>query len=458
MFQQLSDKLGSVFSNLRNTGVIKEQHLQDAIREVRLALLEADVHVTVVKELLARVKERAIGEALIPGVSPQQQFYKIVQEELIRTLGEKAKTLTLDGKPPHVILMVGLQGSGKTTTSAKLALHFKKKGRRPYLVPADFNRPAAVEQLKTLARQIDVPAYDTDVKKDPVKTIQQAVEMSQDKMCDVVIVDTAGRLHVDDAMMDELKRIQKKLSEPSGFLFSKKDGLDTHVLFVADAMTGQEAVNVAKSFHDALNIDGVILTKMDGDAKGGAALSIQTVAQCPIYFVGLGEKLNELEVFHPDRLVSRLLDRGDLMSLIEKAEEVMDQDLAEEMVGKFKKNEFDLEDFRKQLRQMKKLGSMSSMLKFIPGAGKLTKNIDMDQAEAELKKKEAIINSMTVKERRKPDLLNGSRRNRIALGSGTSVADINRFMKEFKQMQQMMKKFSKGGFPGMDMLKGKMGL
>ena len=446
MFDQLSEKISGVFKNLRNIGVIKESHIEEAIREVRLALLEADVNVKVVKEFLAKVKERALGEEVIGSNTPQQQFFKIVQDELIQTLGGESKSLTFEGQPPHIILMVGLQGSGKTTTAAKLALHFRKKGRRPFLVPADFNRPAAVEQLKTLAKQIDIPVYDTNIKKDPIKTVKKAASEAESRFCDVVIVDTAGRLHVDDEMMGELKKMQKKLGEP-------------YILFVADAMTGQEAVNVAKSFHDALHIQGIVLTKMDGDAKGGAALSIQSVAQCPIFFVGMGEKISDLEPFHPDRLVGRLLDRGDMMSLIEKAQDVIDEGDAEEIAKKFKKNEFDLEDFRKQLRQMKKLGSMSSLLKFIPGAKKITKKIDMDQAEGELKKKEAIINSMTIKERRKPDILNGSRRNRIAHGSGTSVADINRFMKEFKQMKKMMKQFSKGGgMPGMDMFKGKLGM
>ncbi|MCP5464676.1 MAG: signal recognition particle protein [Deltaproteobacteria bacterium] len=447
MFNQLSEKISGVLSNLSNTGVVKEAHIQQALRDVRMALLEADVHVSVVKDFLNRVKEKALGQELLGSQTASQKFLKIVQDELVATLGKDTKKLLLKGKQPHVILMVGLQGSGKTTSSAKLALQFRKDGRRPFLVPADFNRPAAVEQLKTLAKQIDIPAYDTDVKKDPVKTIKKAVATAKERFLDVVIVDTAGRLHVDEDMMKELKRIQKKLDDPQ-------------ILFVADAMTGQDAVNVAKSFHEALTIEGVILTKMDGDAKGGAALSIQSVANCPIYFMGTGEKLNEFEPFHPERLVSRLLDRGDLLSLVEMAEKHIDEEQVEKMAKKIKKAEFDLEDFRQQLRQMKKLGSMSSLVKMLPGAKKLTKAVNMDDAEAELKKKEAIINSMTIQERRKPDLLNASRRNRIAMGSGTSVSDINRFMKEFKQMKKMMKSFSKGGFGGMNLeaLKGKMGL
>lgn len=443
MFSQLSEKIEGVFKKLRNTGKIKESDIEGALRDVRLALLEADVHFSVVRDLLARMKERALGQELLGSLSPQQQFFKIVQEELVQILGGEKKNLVLKDSAPHVILMVGLQGSGKTTSSAKLAAHFKKKGRRPFLVPADFNRPAAIEQLKTLARQIDVPAFDTDPRKDPVKSVRQAVDEAKERFYDIVIVDTAGRLHVDEQMMGELKKIQKKLDNPQ-------------ILFVADAMTGQEAVNVAKAFHDALAIEGVILTKMDGDAKGGAALSIQSVAQCPIHFVGIGEKIDDFEPFHPDRLVSRLLDRGDILSLIEKAGEVIDVDAAQELQEKLKKNEFDLEDFRTQLRQMKKLGSMSSLLKFIPGAQKISEQVNMEDAEKELKKKEAIINSMTLAERRDPKLLNGSRRSRIAKGSGTAVSDINRFMKEFEQMQKMMKMFGKGGKGIMNMM-SKMG-
>lgn len=444
MFSQLSEKIEGVFQKLRNTGKIREADIEGALRDVRLALLEADVHFSVVRDLLNRMKERAVGEQMVESLTPAQQFFKIVQEELVQILGGEKKNLVLRDPPPHVVLMVGLQGSGKTTSSAKLAQHFKKKGRRPFLVPADFNRPAAIEQLKTLAAKIDVPAYDTDPKRDPVKTVHQAVAEAKDRFCDVVIVDTAGRLHVDASMMDELKRMQKKLDNP-------------HILFVADAMTGQEAVNVAKSFHDALNIEGVILTKMDGDAKGGAALSIQSVAKCPIHFVGVGEKIDDFEPFYPERLVSRLLDRGDILSLIEKAGEIVDPEAAMGMIDKLKKNEFDLEDFRTQLRQMKKLGSMSSIMKFIPGAQKIAQHVNMEDAEKELKKKEAIIDSMTLKERRNPKLLNGSRRSRIAAGSGTSVTDINRFMKEFEEMKKMMKMFGKGG-KGIGSLMSKFGL
>lgn len=441
MFAQLSDKLNGVFANLRDKGKIREEDLEAAVREIRLALLEADVHFSVVKDLLARIKVKILGDALPKNISLSQYFFKVVQEELIETLGGDKQNLKLEGTPPHIILMVGLQGSGKTTTSAKLANHFKKKGRRPFLVPADFNRPAAVEQLKTLAKKIDVPIYDSDPKKDIIKTVRRAVDDAKERFADVVIVDTAGRLHVDDGMMKELQKIQKKLGQP-------------HILFVADAMTGQEAVNVAKSFHETLNIDGVILTKMDGDAKGGAALSIQAVARCPIHFVGMGEKIDEFEPFFPDRLVSRLLDRGDILSLIEKVEEVIDVDDAKELEKKLKSDGFDLNDFLKQMKQMKKMGSLGGMMKFIPGMGKLAGQIDMNAAEKELKKKEAIIQSMTPYERSKPKVLNGSRRARIAKGSGTHVSEINRFMKEFEQMKKMMKKFKKGGMGAMqDMMR-----
>jgi signal recognition particle subunit SRP54 len=444
VFDQLSDKINGVFKKLKNTGVIREANIQDAIRQVRMALLEADVHVLVVKDLLAQIKERALGQEVLGSNTPGQQFFKIVQSEMVRILGGEKKNLVFTDKPPHIILMVGLQGSGKTTTAAKLAQHYRKKGRRPYLVPADFNRPAAVEQLKTLGRQIDIPVYDTNIKKDPIKTVKKAVKEAHDSFCDIVIVDTAGRLHIDDVMMQELKKMKKKLDDP-------------HVLFVADAMTGQEAVNVAKTFHEFLTIDGVVLTKMDGDAKGGAAFSVQSVAQCPIYFVGMGEKISELEPFHPDRLVSRILDYGDIMTLIEKAEDVIDVESAEKLVAKMQKNTFDLEDFRQQLKQMKKLGSMSSMMKMLPGAKKLTQNVDFDQAEHDLKKKEAIINSMTIRERRHPKILNGSRRSRIAMGSGTAVSDVNRFMKEFEKVRKMMKNFSGGKMQQMMAKMGGMG-
>ncbi len=456
MFGQLSDKLQNAFKNLSRAGIIKESHIESALRDVRMALLESDVNLNVVRDFLNRIKERALGENIVGSNSPEQQFYKIVYDELVTTLGGKEQNLTFTGNPPHIILMVGLQGSGKTTSSAKLAQWWHKKGRHPYLVPADFARPAAVEQLKTLAKQIQMPFYESDIAKDVVKTVRDAVDKASDLGRDLVIVDTAGRLHVDETLMDELKRIKEKPTE-SSLLFGRK-ALPVTVLFVADAMTGQEAITVAKKFHDELQINGVILTKMDGDAKGGAALSIQAVAGCPIYYVGMGEKISDFDLFYPDRLVSRLLDRGDMMSLIEKAQEAIDPEFAEGMVDKFKKGGFDLEDFRQQLKQMKKLGSMSSIMSFLPGAKQISKNVDMDKMEVELKRKEAIINSMTLQERRRPDVLNGQRRNRIALGSGTTVAEINRFMKEFNEMKKMMDGFSKGGLGSLTKIKSMLGM
>lgn len=442
MLDGLTEKFTGVFKKLRGYGKLTESNIETALREVRLALLEADVHVSVVKSLLEKIKARALGQEVLASLTPHQQFLKIVHEELINLLGGQPKNLVLHGKEPHVILMVGLQGSGKTTSSAKLANHFKKKGRRPFLVPADVQRPAAIEQLKTLARSLDIPCFDTQVGDKPVKLVKKAVDEAKDRFLDIVIIDTAGRLHIDAELMDELKGMHKKLD-------------DAHVLFVADAMTGQEAVRVTKSFHDLLKLDGVILTKLDGDARGGAVLSIQDVAQCPIYFTGVGEKTEDLEPFYPDRLVSRLLDQGDIMSLIEKAGEVIDAEEAKAVSKKLLKNQFTIEDFKGQLQQMKKLGSMKSLMGMLPGGKAMAQKVDMDQAEKELKRKEAIIDSMTRKERLHPEILNGSRRLRIAQGSGTQVSEVNRFIKEFEQMQKMFRQFSKGGLKN---LKGMLGM
>lgn len=441
MLDALSGKLTSVFNKLGGYGKLNEKNIEAAVREVRLALLEADVHIGVVRELLENIKKRVLGQELLESLTAHQQFFKIVHEELIHILGEKPQKLIFEGKPPHVVMMVGLQGSGKTTSTGKIANYLRKQGRRPFLVPADVTRPAAIEQLKTLAKQLDLPCYDTQVGDKPIKVALKAIKQANERFCDVVLVDTAGRLHIDDELMKELSKMKKKLDEPK-------------ILFVADAMTGQEAVKIAKSFHDALTITGVVLTKLDGDARGGAVLSIQHVAQCPIYFAGIGEKMSDIEPFYPDRLVSRLLDRGDILSLVEKAQEVFDEKEAIELGKKIKRNKMTLEDFRKQLLQMKKMGSMSSIMKMIPGMKAMAGKVDFNQAEKDLKKKEAIINSMTLKERNRPEVLNGSRRLRIAQGSGTQVADVNRLMKEFQQMQKMMSKFSKGGMGGMKKMLG----
>ncbi|EKD42384.1 MAG: hypothetical protein ACD_73C00184G0009, partial [uncultured bacterium] len=346
-------------------------------------------------------------------------------------LGGKAKPFIFTGKSPHVVMMVGLQGSGKTTSTGKLARYFKAKGRRPYLVPLDVRRPAAIEQLKILGGQIEVPVYDTKVGDKPVKIARKAIDAATDAFCDIVFLDTAGRLNIDEELMDELKTLQKKVGH-------------CQILFVADAMTGQEAVKVAKSFHDLLKIDGVVLTKMDGDAKGGAALSIQSIAGCPVYFMGLGEKSADLEPFEPEKLVSRLLDRGDLMSLVEKASANVSEEEALGLMKKLKQNRFTIEDFRAQLKQVKKMGSMQSLIGLLPGARAMTKGVDFDVAQKEMNRKEAIINSMTKEERLNPQVLNGSRRLRIAKGSGTQVSEVNRFLKEFEQMQKMFKMFKSG--------------
>ncbi|MBX7147913.1 signal recognition particle protein [bacterium] len=443
MLDSLTEKFTNVFNKLRGQGRLTESNIEVALRDVRLALLEADVHVGVVKAFLEKVKAKALGQEVLGSLTPAQEFLRIVHEELAGLLKEKAKPFILEGKSPHIILMVGLQGSGKTTTTGKLAGLLKKKGMRPYLVPADIQRPAAIEQLQKLGGQLGVPVYPTTAQDDPVKVAKRGVEEAERSLCDVVLVDTAGRLHVDDTLMDELKRLHKKLPHPP------------KVLFVVDAMIGQEAVRVTKAFDDLLKIDGVVLTKLDGDAKGGAVLSIQHVTQCPVYFMGMGEKLDEIEAFDPDRLVNRLLDRGDLLSLVEKAQEIVNVEEAQELAGKIKKNKFDLDDFRTQLKQMKKLGSVKNLMGYLPGMKAMAGKMDMDRAEAELKVKEAILNSMTMAERKRPEILNGNRRLRIAKGSGTQVSDVNRLVKEFGEMQKMMKMFTKGGMGALKGLLGK---
>lgn len=443
MLENLTQKFNQVVSKLKGYGKLTENNIDEALREVRLALLEADVHVRVVKELLAAVKVKALGQDVIGSLKPGEQFLKLVHEELIQILGGASQPLVLKGKAPQVIILAGLQGCGKTTSAGKLANYYKKKGKRPYLVPADVYRPAAIDQLKTLAGRIDVPVYPTEVGDKPVKIVKKALSEADKAACDLVIIDTAGRLQIDDDLMDELKKIYKKLKDPS-------------VLFVADAMTGQEAVKVSKAFHEVLPLDGLVLTKLDGDARGGAALSIQKVTECKLYFTGVGEGLEDFEAFDSERFVSRILDRGDILSLVEKAQDIIDEEEAKNLEKKIRKNQLNLEDFRNQLRQMKKLGSMKSLISMVPGGKAMTGKVDFNQVDQQLKLKEAIIDSMTKKERLRPEILNGSRRLRIAQGSGTKVSDVNRFMKEFAQMRKMMKKFSgKGG--KMDMLKGMWG-
>jgi signal recognition particle subunit SRP54 len=431
MFDALTGKLESIFKKLRGRGVLKEDDVREALREVRMALLEADVNFKVVKEFIGRVQPRAVGQEILTSLTPGQQVIKIVHEELIGLLGGTPSKLHLSPNPPTVIMMVGLQGSGKTTTAGKLARNFKKDGRKVLLVPADTRRPAAIEQLKTLARQVGVEAYASD-SADPVAICRDARAFAERSLFEVVILDTAGRLQIDEPLMEELRQIKAAVKPHE-------------VLFVADAMTGQEAVNIAETFNKDVGFDGVVLTKMDGDARGGAALSVRAVTGKPLKFVGMGEKLDALEPFFPDRMASRILGAGDVLTLIEKAQEAVSREEAEKLAKKLRKNEFTLEDFRDQLRQVRKMGSLESILGMIPGMNKLkVADADMQQGEKEMKRVDAIIGSMTSKERMNHTIINGSRRARIARGSGTQVQDVNRLLKQFAEMQKMMKAM-KGG-------------
>jgi len=432
MFDNLSDRLNLIFKKLKGHGKLTEKNIEEGLREVRLALLEADVHYKVVKKFIAGIKERALGKEVLASLTPGQQVVKIVNDELTELMGGQNKDLQLSGASPASVMLVGLQGSGKTTTAGKLAFFLRKKGKKPYLVPADVYRPAAIDQLKKLGEQISVPVFQSDTGMDPVDICSDARALSKQKGCDTLLIDTAGRLHVDDDMMDELCRI-KKAVKPSD------------ILLVADAMTGQDAVNIAQSFDIALDIGGVVLTKMDGDARGGAALSIKAITGKPIKFLGLGEKLNSLEPFHPDRMSSSILGMGDILTFIEKAQSIVDERKAAELEKKLRKSRFTLEDFRDQMIQIRKMGSLNELMNMIPGFNKIKqfKNLKVD--DRELVKIEAIINSMTRQERRHYNIINGSRRKRIAKGSGTSVQDINRLLKNYTQVMKMMKKFNKGG-------------
>jgi signal recognition particle subunit SRP54 len=433
MFESLTDKLELTFKRLRGQGKISEKNIDDALRDVRLALLEADVHVKVVKTFVESVKSKSLGQEVLQSLTPEQQFIKIVRDELISLLGGEYRELDLKTAPPVVIMLVGLQGSGKTTTLAKLARHLKRdKKRSPYLVPADIYRPAAIDQLKILGRELDLPVYDSNPETSPVTICQRALDEAKKRFCDALLIDTAGRLHIDEELMQELAAI--------------KDAVKPYqILFVADAMTGQDAVNQAMGFNDKLGLSGIILTKLDGDARGGAALSIREMFGQPILFSGVGEKLDALEPFYPDRLASRILGMGDVLSLIDKVQQNIEQKEAAQIQKAFQKQQFTLEEFKLQLQQIKRMGSMGSLLEMIPGGKKLASQVDAEQAEKELKRVEAIINSMTVEERHSPAILNGSRRLRIARGSGTTVTDVNRLMKQFMEMKKMMQRVSKLG-------------
>ncbi len=434
MFDALSDRLQQIFDKVSRRGVLTEADVDAALREVRLALLEADVNYKVVKAFIKRVRERALGQEAHKGLTPAQQVIKIVHEELIRTLGEPGR-LDLSGPPPHVIMLVGLQGSGKTTTAGKLALHLRKAGQRPLLIAADTYRPAAVKQLEVLGKQIQIPVHSEGTTPPPPDIAVRGVEEARKKGFTVAIIDTAGRLHIDDQMMAELEAIRDR-THPN------------EILLVVDAMTGQDAVRVADEFNKRVGLTGLILTKVDGDARGGAAISVREVTGVPIKFLGVGEKLDALEPFHPDRLASRILGMGDILTLIEKAERELDRKKAEEAEKRLLEGTFTLEDFLVQLQEMKKLGPLSQLLEMIPGMNRLAKQLPAEVTDKQMKRIEAIIYSMTPEERRNPRIINSSRKRRIARGSGTTVQEVNQLLRQFRQMQQLMKQLRKGRLPG----------
>ena len=431
MLENLGNRFQDIFKKIRGHGRLSESNIKDALREVKMSLLEADVNYKVVKDFTNKISEKAIGTEVIRGVNPAQQFIKLVNDELVELLGGTSSKLTKGLRNPTIIMLAGLQGAGKTTFAAKLAKFLKKQNEKLLLVGVDVYRPAAIKQLQVLGQQIGVDVYSEENSKDVVGIATRAIEKAKEINATYMIVDTAGRLHVDETLMEELKELKKAIKPQE-------------ILLVVDAMIGQDAVNLAESFNNALSVDGVILTKLDGDTRGGAALSIKAVVGKPIKFIGVGEKLNDIEIFHPDRLVSRILGMGDVVSLVEKAQEVIDENEAKSLEEKIKSQKFDLNDFLKQLQTIKRLGSLGGILKLIPGMPKID---DLAPAEKEMKKVEAIIQSMTKEERKKPDILKASRKIRIAKGSGTEVSDVNKLLKQFDQMKSMMKMFSSGKMP-----------
>ncbi|PKN64740.1 MAG: signal recognition particle protein [Deltaproteobacteria bacterium HGW-Deltaproteobacteria-15] len=432
MFESLTEKLNRTFKKLKGQGKLSEKNIADGLKEVRLALLEADVHFKVVKKFIEDIRERSVGSEVLDSLTPGQQVIKIVHEELVKLMGESGQGLNLTGRTPFSVMLVGLQGSGKTTTAGKLALFLRKSGRNPYLVPADVYRPAAIDQLKKLGSQLNIPVHPSEDGAKPENICLEALAKGSGAGSDVLVIDTAGRLHIDETLMDELVKIKARV-EPA------------EILLVADAMTGQDAVNVAKEFNRLLDITGVVLTKMEGDARGGAALSIRSITGKPIKFIGVGEKMDALEPFHPERVASRVLGMGDMLSLIEKAQATFDEKEALKLQSKLKNREFDLEDFRAQLGQMKKIGSLEQIIGMLPGLGKLKELKNLKPDEGELVKIEAIINSMTRDERRNHKIINGSRRKRIARGSGTSIQDVNLLLKNFTQTKKMMEDITRKG-------------
>ena len=433
MFDTLSDKLSHALGDLRGRGRLDEEAVSKAMREIRLALLEADVNFQVVRDFVARVRERALGQDVLKSITPGQQVVKIVHEELTELMGSGSSKLAFAGRPPTVILLAGLQGSGKTTAAAKLALLLRKDGKKPGLVAADLQRPAAIDQLEQLGRQIQIPVYREDTR-DPVVATKKGLQRAAAEERDVVIVDTAGRLHVDEALMEELAAL-------------RKEAKPTNVLLVVDAMTGQEAVNVAQAFQEHVAFDGVLMTKLDGDARGGAALSVKAVTGKPIKLVSVGEKLDQLEWFHPDRMASRILGMGDVLSLIEKAEAAVEEDEQEAMEKRLRAGQFTFDDFLQSYRMLRKMGPLKGVLNMIPGLGKQLQGVDVN--EADMKRVEAIILSMTPKERRMPHLIDGSRRKRIAGGSGTTLQQVNQLLGARKQMEKMVKQMGKGKLPAL---------
>lgn len=429
MFESLSQKLETVFKKLRGEGRITEANVSENLREVRRVLLDADVNYKVAKQFIEDVQKRALGQDVLNSITPGQLIIKIIFDEMVKLLGESKAEIRSSQTPPTVVLIAGLQGSGKTTFAAKLAGYLKSKGSNPLLVAADVHRPAAIDQLISLGKQLDIPVF-TDRGQSAVKIAGDSIDFARKNIRDTVIIDTAGRLHIDEEMMQEVASI-KETTKPH------------EILFVVDAMTGQDAVNTAKAFHDRLNFDGVVLTKLDGDSRGGAALSIRSVVQRPIKFIGIGEKLDALEPFYPERIASRILGMGDIVTLVEKAQQQFDQEKAVKLEEKLRKSQLTLEDFLEQLREIKKMGPLSQVIGMLPGMNRMPADVQVD--DNALVRIEAVIQSMTPDERNRPSIINGSRRRRIALGSGTTVQEVNRLLKQFEEMQRMMKRFSKGG-------------
>lgn len=434
MFENLTERLARTVRDMRGLGRLTEDNIKDALREVRMALLEADVSLPVVREFIEQVKEKAVGQGVMKSLTPGQAFIKVVNDQLVELMGEANEELALNVTPPAVVMMAGLQGSGKTTTVAKLSRWLKEVKKKSVLVVScDIYRPAAIDQLETLADEVGVNFFPSTTAQDPVDIANAALDHARKQFIDVVIVDTAGRLHIDAEMMEEIKRLHAAINP-------------IETLFVVDSMTGQDAANSAKAFNDALPLSGVVLTKTDGDARGGAALSIRQITGKPIKFLGVGEKTEALEPFHPDRVASRILGMGDVLSLVEQAQQTIDQDEAAKIAKKFQKGKgFDLEDFRTQLQQMQKMGGVASLMDKLPGVGNIPQEAKNQVNDKEFNRMEAIINSMTMQERQRPDIIKGSRKRRIAAGSGTEVQDVNRMLKQFTQMQKMMKQFKKGG-------------